>query len=388
VCYAELISPQVQQYQTVAYNTQAFAAHYHLNSEKMNKSSSKIDQNLLLQQSKADERKIWDLINVGCVGFTTFLVAHELRLFSLLADQPQSLAEICEHLQIKSRAAEALVSMNVSLGLLQINNGAYTLTQLAKDYLLENSPTYVGDVLDFVIFNNQMYSFDSIKQAVLTNTSQFYSGKKIFQAHEEEVTLARSFTKVMHNHSMAAALAWPQVFDLSQHRRLLDIGGGSGAHSIGAVLKWANLQAVILDMAIVCKIAQEYVAQYGLQNQITTRASDMWNDPFPPADLHFYSDIYHDWPPEKGRFLTHKSFESLEPGGRIIIHETLYDNEQKLGPPAVAAYNMIMLISTEGQQYSGTELSRMLSEAGFVDIKVLPTSGYWNIVTGCKPDLG
>ncbi|MBW4457827.1 MAG: hypothetical protein KME55_37250 [Nostoc indistinguendum CM1-VF10] len=66
----------------------------------MNKSSSKIDQKLLLQQSKADERKIWDLINVGCVGFSTFLVAYDLRLFSMLADQPQSLAEICEHLQI------------------------------------------------------------------------------------------------------------------------------------------------------------------------------------------------------------------------------------------------------------------------------------------------
>ena len=80
----------------------------------MHKSSSKIDHTLLLTQPKADERKIWDIINVGCVGYGTFLVAHELRLFSLLALQPQSLAEICETLQIKPRAAEALVSMNGS----------------------------------------------------------------------------------------------------------------------------------------------------------------------------------------------------------------------------------------------------------------------------------
>ena len=353
----------------------------------MHKSSSNIDHTLLFQQPKADERKIWDIINVGCVGYGTFLVAHELRLFSLLALQPQSLAEICETLQIKRRAAEALVLMNVSLGLLHIDNGAYTLTQLAKDYLLENSPTYIGGFLDLHIANIQVFSFDSIKQAVLTNTSQVYSSKKIFQAHDEQVTLARTFTKAMHDHSMPAALAWSQLIDLSKYRRLLDIGGGSGAHSIGAALKWANLQAVILDMAIVCDIAQEFVAQYDLQNRITTQSSDMWNDPFPPADLHFYGDIYHDWPTEKGRFLTHKSFESLEPGGRIIIHEMLYDNEQKLGAPAVAAYNMMMLVWTEGQQYSGTELSRMLNEAGFVDIKVLPTCGYWGIVTGCKPDL-
>lgn len=165
-----------------------------------------MDQKSLLQQPASDERKIWDIINVGFVGFKTFLVAHELGLFSLLA-QPKTLAEICETLHIERRAAEALVSMNVSLGLLEINNEAYTLTQLAKDYLLENSPTYVGGFLDLNIANIEIYSFDSIKQAVLTNTSQVYSGKKLFQAHDEEVSRARSFTKAMHDHSMAAALA-------------------------------------------------------------------------------------------------------------------------------------------------------------------------------------
>lgn len=354
----------------------------------MKKSSSTINQKQLVQQSQTDERRLWDIINVGCVGYGTFLVAHDLRLFSLLADKPQTLVEIYEVLQIKRRAAEALLSMTVSLGLLHLNDGAYTLTQLAKDYLLESSPTYIGGFLDIAIDNNQTFSFNSIKQALLTNASQLYSGEKIFQVHEEQVNLTRSFTKGMHSHSMAAALAWPQVIDLSKYKSLLDIGGGSGAHSIGAALKWTNLQAVILDMALVCDVAQELVAQYGLQNRITTQSSDMWNQPFPPADLHFYADIYHDWLPEKGRFLTHKSFESLEPGGRIIIHEMLYDNEQKLGAPAVAAYNMIMLLCTEGQQYSGAELSRMLSEAGFVDIEVLPTFGYWSIVTGCKPDIG
>ena len=109
----------------------------------------------------------------------------------------------------------------------------------------------------------------------------------------------------------------------------------------------------------------------------------MWSDAFPLADLHFYSNIYHDWPPEKGRLLTQKSFESLEPGGRLVIHEALYDDD-KTGPLTVAAANMVMLLSVEGQQYSGCELCAMLAGAGFVDIEVKPTCGYWSIVTGRK----
>jgi hypothetical protein len=110
----------------------------------------------------------------------------------------------------------------------------------------------------------------------------------------------------------------------------------------------------------------------------------MWHEPFPAADLHLYSWIYHDWPPEKCRWLTQKSFESLPPGGRIIIHEMLY-NDDKTGPFTVAACNIGMLWGTEGQEFSGRELSEMLSEAGFREIEVKPTWGYWSIVTGQKP---
>jgi hypothetical protein len=74
----------------------------------------------------------------------------------------------------------------------------------------------------------------------------------------------------------------------------------------------------------------------------------------------------------------------MEAGGRIILHEKLL-HDDKTGPFAIAAFSITMLLSTEGQQYSGGELSAMLTAAGFTDIEVKPTSGYWSIVTGRKP---
>ena len=111
----------------------------------------------------------------------------------------------------------------------------------------------------------------------------------------------------------------------------------------------------------------------------------MWEDPFPPADLHFYSQIYHNWPPERCQFLTRKSFDSLEPGGLLIIHEMLY-NDRKTGPFSTAAMNINMLLQyAAARQYSGQELSTMLTDAGFADIQVMPTFGYYSIVVGRKP---
>lgn len=112
----------------------------------------------------------------------------------------------------------------------------------------------------------------------------------------------------------------------------------------------------------------------------------MWKDNFPAADVHFYSLIYHDWTPEQCQLLTKKSFESLEPGGRLIIHEWLF-NDDRTQPLSTAAYNLIMLLwCAGGQQYSGLELSNMLAEVGFVEVEVIPTFGYWSIVTGKKPN--
>jgi cyclopropane fatty-acyl-phospholipid synthase-like methyltransferase len=189
---------------------------------------------------------------------------------------------------------------------------------------------------------------------------------------------------MMHSHSMAASRAWPEKIDLSGARTLLDIGGGSGVHSIAAARRWPQLQAILFDLPPVCAAASEYLERYGLQSRITTLGGDMWRDPFPAANVHFYADIFHDFPPEKCRFLTGKSFASLEPGGRLIVHEMLY-NREKTGPFTVAGYDVSMLLWTEGQQFSGAGLAALLAAAGFVDIAEIATLGYWGLVTGRKP---
>lgn len=336
-----------------------------------------------IKAPRVDDRQVWDVI-FAVYGYPALLLAHRLKIFSLLANAPLTLAEICHAINIKQRPAEAVLTVATALGFLSLQDGRYGLTTVAEEYLLEKSPSYFGFLWDLMIDNYQVCSFTSLEKAILTDSPQTYGGGDLYQSHEEQIELLHRFTRGMHSMSMASALAWPSVLDFSSYRTMLDIGGSSGAHSIGAASRLPNLKAIVMDFSQVCDVADEYIAEYSLQSRIRTHDANIWSDPWPAADLHFFSNIYHDWPPEKCHFLTAKSFRYLDCGGRIVIHEMLC-NDEKTGPFAPASFGMMMMGWTEGKQYSGLELSTMLKEIGFVDIAIHKAFGYYSLVTGIKP---
>jgi hypothetical protein len=105
-----------------------------------------------IRRPRADDRLVRDIV-FGISGYPAVLVAHELKLYPLLAERPRTIPEICDALGIKPRPGEALVSVSAALGLLEEADGRYGLTATAEDYLLEGSPTYFGGYFDMMIRN-------------------------------------------------------------------------------------------------------------------------------------------------------------------------------------------------------------------------------------------
>jgi SAM-dependent methyltransferase len=336
------------------------------------------------QASSPDDGKLWEIL-AGIWSYPAFLVAHQIRLFELLAERPLTLEEIAREKGLQRRPAEALLALCASLGLVEKVRGHYGLTRLARAYLLESSPTYFGYFLDGMTKLFPLFSVESIRRAVDTDSPQSDLAPMEDQFrglgwHDER---AETLTRAMHSLSIGPAMAWPATLDLSKNRTMLDVGGGSGAHAIGALSRWPKLRAIVMDAAPVCEVAREFTERAGHAARISTHVADMWNDPFPSADLHFYSMIFHDWPAERCRFLARKSFDALPPGGRIVVHEILF-NDDRTGPFVAAGFNVNMLTLMKGEQYSRREVSAFLADAGFKRVQVKPTFGYWSIVAGIK----
>src|SRR5215813_15016314 len=94
-----------------------------------------------IRKPRTDDRPVSDVV-LGVYGYPAVLLAHRLKLFSLLAEKPRTLQEVCDVLHIAHRPAAALLSVCASLGLIQVQGGDYSLTSVAENYLLERSPTY------------------------------------------------------------------------------------------------------------------------------------------------------------------------------------------------------------------------------------------------------
>ncbi len=112
-----------------------------------------------------------------------------------------------------------------------------------------------------------------------------------------------------------------------------------------------------------------------------------FRQPWPRGyDALFFSNIWHDWNFQTCRWLATRSFEALPPGGRIMLHEMLLDDDGA-GSATTASFSLLMLLATQGQQFTFGELKQILEGVGFSGVESRQTCAYYSITTGHKPLL-
>lgn len=175
--------------------------------------------------------------------------------------------------------------------------------------------------------------------------------------------------------------------DLSKYRRVMDVGGGSGAYCIEAVRHFPHLRAAVFDLPIALEVASRNIAEAGFSDRIETLPGDFFQDELPKgADLILLSMILHDWPQEKNIPVLRKCFDALEPGGSIIVSELMMDDD-KTGPLSAAMMSLTMMIDTEGRNYTWSEYTEWLKEVGFTEVNRIPiqSPGANGLLVASKP---
>jgi precorrin-6B methylase 2 len=193
------------------------------------------------------------------------------------------------------------------------------------------------------------------------------------------------FIAAMHRNAVLRAPLVVRAVGAERARRLLDVGGGSGAYAIAFAAAHPELQAEIFDLPSVVPIAQHNVAAADLGDRVRTRAGDLRRDPFGAGyDLVLLSAICHMLGPEANQDLLRRVQAALAPGGRVVVQDFLVE-EDGTQPAHAALFALNMLVGTPaGSTYSEAEYASWLKAAGFAEVQRVRLGGPTDLVIGTR----
>ncbi len=341
-----------------------------------------------LELPSCDDRPVWD-VWLSMLWLPAVTVADELEIFETLAQHAATPAELAQRRGFDTRALEILLPMLTSLGFLVAHLGRYRVSDATRNFFLRKSPFYWGNVFVQQRRINPMHA--AVRSAVTRKSKpafgQSTEAPPIESWESGQVTLedARSIAAFMQSHSLPAAIGAALRGDFSVARRLLDVGGGSGCFSIAFAQRYPQLHCTVMDLPTMCTVALEYIEAARVADRVDARPVDMFRDEWPHGyDAMFFSNIFHDWSAATCAQLAARASAALPSDGRIYVHEILLD-DSGVAPRTAAAFSMLMLTGTRGQQFTFGQLRELLQGAGFVEVDVTATYGYYSLVSGRKP---
>jgi predicted O-methyltransferase YrrM len=248
-------------------------------------------------------------------------------------------------------------------GLVTQSGGVFHLTLRAREHLVASS-----------VYNLAPY-YASMKdrQPTLDMLTVLKTGKpanwgsydpQAWAQAMERPDFAAQFTAAMDCRGLLLGPALAKRLDLSEHKAVLDLAGGSGIYSCALVARHAHITATVLEKPPVDGIAKKAIEKQGCGERVPVLTGDIFAPALPTGfDMHLWSNVLHDWDEPLVRELLCKSAAALPRGGLVVVHDA-FINAEKTGPLHIAEYSALLMNITEGKCYSLGEMRKYLFEAG------------------------
>jgi predicted O-methyltransferase YrrM len=312
----------------------------------------------------------------------------ELDLFTLVHEGGAIDAHgLCKQLGLDARAVDVMVTYLAALGLLERGaDGRLSASRLAGEHLVAGSPldlrAYFGSLRERPACAELLAVLQTGRPAAWASAP----AQPQWAERLDDVAFAKRMTAAMDARAAFLAPALAAALAALPARRVLDVGGGSGAYACALIEGLPQRRATVFERPPVDAAARALLAERGYGHRIDVVAGDMLADQLPSHhDLHLFSHVLHDWSERHVRHLLSSSFAALPPGGWFVDHDT-HINQAKTGPLPVAEYSVLLMHSTPGKCWSVGELAAMLDDVGFTDIATQPTAADRTAIVAQKPN--
>lgn len=291
----------------------------------------------------------------------TFFTLIELAVPTLLADQALTGAQIAAEVHIHPLAADRFLNACAGLGLLERSGDKFANSELSAQFLVKGQPTYLGE--HFLRYDRTSYPLWS---ELAQRLRAWQPGATEGELPEDDDQGQESM-RAQHNFALLTGAALGAAYDFAAHHRLLDIGGGTGAMSLGICQQHNKLRAIVYDLPEIVELAQQFIREAALTDRIEVRAGNFKEDALPnDFDVALLANLLSVASEETNRALLRRLYEHLPEDGAVILSGWILDNNRT--SPLVAALFCLEDINREAPdvERSVTTYEDWLTAAGFV----------------------
>ena len=164
------------------------------------------------------------------------------------------------------------------------------------------------------------------------------------------------------------------AYDFAHHRKMLDIGGGSGAFVQTIAHATPALQCGIFDLHDVIAVTQRRLAGLAESSRTILHSGSFKTDALPTGyDLITLVRICHDHDDDVVKALLSSIYTALPDGGRLLIVEPMADapHATRMGD---AYFGLYLWAMGSGRPRTAVELTEYLKNAGFARVMAIKTA--------------
>lgn len=309
----------------------------------------------------------------GFMAAKHLFIANEVRLFEKLSDGPATLDELTQRTGVPRRTLRIVADAMTALGLVERNRDRYQNTPLAAAYL---SRQPVTDLRPFLrVWNQLSYPrWTRLEDAVRQGKGVF--GTLQFSAEEQKI-----FSEGVEAFTAATAEALAIKYDFSRHRRILDLGGGTGSFLKALLEKHPGLECTLYEIPAAAAVARQRLAETPFAEKIRTVEGDFFRDAVPDGyDAFLIANVVHVFAPERNLELLRRIRARAPQGARLLIVD-FWTNAIHTEPVFAALMAGEFLVMTgEGDVYSVDEARDWFRQTGWQFVEHKPLAGPQSLV--------
>jgi len=299
-------------------------------------------------------------------------VAAELGIADHLIERSRSVNELAAVTGCHEESLYRLLRALAGIGLfVEDADGNFSLTPLAEP-LCSDRPDSQRALA--IMMGAELYgAWGELHHSVRTGGGGFRKayGKGFFEYMTGNPERHRIYDAAMHGIHGVESHPVLTAYDFSCFDRVVDVGGGNGG-MLAAILKHhPNLNGILFDLPAVVDRARTGIETRQVSGRCQFEGGDFFSAVPGGADCYLLRHILHDWCDDQALKILGNCRKAMRPGGKILIIENLIP---KGNEPHFGKWLDLMMLLVEGKERTEEQYDRLISAAGLLLEKVVPTT--------------